>query len=402
MPFVVANVRYSPNGKFGLSGVGEVRELGYGPGYPWGSLKGEVRMTQSGWRVEPIEGELFGGVTEGKIWSESVQLGLERLDFDLRVDRASLSKMLAFLPIVANHTSGFATVRAEGRMSPALSASANIFAAQAKFAGLPLTEIRAPLELTLSPNRASGLLHIRSGSARAAGGKLQGDAQFRLGEDQTYSATLRLSDLDLEPIARLSGDARRPASGRVSGKLTVGGTRPSDTNTLRGQIHLTLADASVVDLPIFREIDKFLGSARGGVFESGTLDGAISRRVLTLEAVTLNGRLAQIHATGTIGMAGQLNLEVLVSTRDVIPQTGQALLAAIPGLRDVLGRQADEVSKVSSYLSSRLLKLRVTGTLRSPSVNLNPGAAVGEAAVGFFGSVLQLPLGLLPGRSSRD
>ncbi len=37
----------------------------------------------------------------------------------------------------------------------------------------------------------------------------------------------------------------------------------------------------------------------------------------------------------------------------------------------------------------------MTGTLSSPSVNLDPAIAVTEGAVGFFAGVLKLPLELL-------
>lgn len=110
---------------------------------------------------------------------------------------------------------------------------------------------------------------------------------------------------------------------------------------------------------------------------------------------TLEGRLVQLHATGTVGFDGQLNLEVLINTNQIIPETGQALVARIPGLRDVLGRSRDAVLKVSNFLSNRLLKLRVSGTIRNPSVAIDPSIVVAETAVAFFAGVLKLPLGFL-------
>ncbi len=399
---IAANVRLDPQGKILLTGIGEVRQLQYGPHYPLGTLKGEFRLSPNGWSVNPFEGELFGGPIEGKAWSESLPLGVEKLDFDLKVERASLTKLLAFLPEVAENISGTGSVRINGRMGPAFRANVEVFVPHAKVAGIGLTELRIPAEVTLSPSRSNGQLHIRHWTARIAGGKLLGDVVLRLGEDHAYTGTVRLSDLDLEPIAQLTTDSRRPASGRLSGKLTFQGPDPALISRFRGRLSLTLADASLVDLPVFREIDKFLGSSRGGLFESGTLDAAIADRVITIESMALSGRLAQIHVTGTVGFTGQLNMEVLVNTREIIPQTGNALISLIPGLREALGRQAEETSKVSSYLSNRLLKLRVSGSLRSPNVNLDPGVAMTDAAVGFFGSVLKMPLSLVPGRSKVD
>src|SRR4029077_7241635 len=118
-----------------------------------------------------------------------------------------------------------------------------------------------------------------------------------------------------------------------------------------------------------------------------------ANRELVIESATLEGRLAQLHISGTVGFDGLLNLEVLVNTNQLIPQAGSALASAIPGLRS--SGNAAATLQVTNYLSNRLLKLRVTGTLNNPSVNLDPGIAVASSAVGFFSGVLKLPLGLV-------
>ena len=86
-------------------------------------------------------------------------------------------------------------------------------------------------------------------------------------------------------------------------------------------------------LPVFRELDRFLGAARGGLFERGHLTGTVAGRQVVVEPLTLEGRLAQVHGAGTVGLDGQLNLEMLINTNQIIPQTGQALVGLIPGLR---------------------------------------------------------------------
>ena len=116
---------------------------------------------------------------------------------------------------------------------------------------------------------------------------------------------------------------------------------------------------------------------------------------MIVDQLRLEGRIIQIHATGAISFGGGVDLAVLVNTNQLIPQTGQALVGLIPGLRNAGGRSDEASLRVSNYLSNRLLKFRVGGTLKNPSVNLDPGAAVGQAATGFFAGVLKLPLGLV-------
>ena len=105
--------------------------------------------------------------------------------------------------------------------------------------------------------------------------------------------------------------------------------------------------------------------------------------------------VAQLHATGTVGFDEQLNLDVLINTNQIIPQTGQALVRIIPGLSEVVGRNEQASLRFANFLSTRLLKLRVGGTVRNPTVNADPGIVVADTAVNFFASVLKLPFGLL-------
>ncbi len=106
----------------------------------------------------------------------------------------------------------------------------------------------------------------------------------------------------------------------------------------RGRIDVDLDDASVVDLPVFRQLDRFLGESRGGVFEDGDLHATIGNRRVNVEAFTLQGRLVQLHVTGTVGFDTQVNLEILVNTNQIISQTGQALAThRSAGLSDASG-----------------------------------------------------------------
>jgi translocation and assembly module TamB len=239
------------------------------------------------------------------------------------------------------------------------------------------------------------MLRVRRCLARFAGGHVRGDGSVRFGNDRSFQGEVVLTDVDLETLARTQTDARRPATGRISGRITLNGPDPALLARYRGKVVLDLDDASLVALPVLSALDRFLGAASGGLFEDGDLIGTIANKQLIIEMFTLEGRLAQLHAAGTVGFDGQVNLEVLVNTNQIIPQTGQALVDAIPGLRRVIGRSEQASLQVANYLSNRLLKFRVTGTIKNPSVSLDPTIAVAETALGFFAGVLKLPLGLV-------
>ncbi len=387
--------RAGPDAGLWAHGYAEFRNLSWGTTYPLGQLRGVVALTPTVWRVEPLSGELLGGVANGFVWGTTPERGPKQLGFDFRIERASLPRALAFLPTLGKNIDGFGTLRLSGRLEEAFRASAEVDVGRARFLGLPLSELRAPAEVILTPGTGTGWLQVRRWSARFAGGQIRGDARFNIGEDRAFQGEVVLAAIDLESILLIESEVRRPASGKISGRITLASPSPALLARYRGKVDLDLTDASLVSIPVFREIDKFLGAARGGLFEDGDLTGTIANKQLVVEEFTLVGRLVQLHTTGTVGFDGQLNLEVLINTNQTIPETGHALVTRIPGLGPVLGRSEKAMLQVASFLSNRLLKLRVTGTIRNPSVSADPTILVTDTAVAFFSGVLKLPLGFL-------
>ena len=352
-------------------------------------------MTPDAWWVDPIGGEALGGPVSGSVRARTPAVGPPRIGIDLRIDRAVLARVAAFLPSLAPLLDGFGTFQLSGTLADVFQANIDVAVAQARLAGLPLSELRAPAVLVVTPGSGTGSLRIPRLSARIAGGEVRGDLLFRLGDDQSFNANLQLASLELETLTRIASTTSQPASGRITGRVTLAGPNPAEPERFRGRVNLDLSDASLVQIPVFREIDRFLGSASGGIFEDGDLVGVVANRNLMVESLTLAGRLAQVHGTGTVGFDGRLNLEMLVNTNQIIPQTGQALVVLIPGLREVVGLRRLATARIATFLGNRLLKLRVTGTVRNPSVAIDPTISVPETAVGFFGEVLKLPLELL-------
>ncbi|MEJ7639207.1 MAG: hypothetical protein WKF75_14850, partial [Singulisphaera sp.] len=339
-------------------------------------------------------GEALGGPVSGSVRAKTSSVGPPRIGIDLRIDRAILARVVAFLPSLAPHLDGFGTFQLSGTLADEFQANIYVAVAQARLAGVSLSELRAPAVLVVTPGSGTGSLRIPRLSARFAGGEVRGDLLFRLGDDRTFNANLQLASLELETLTRIASGTSQPASGRITGRVTLSGPNPAEPERFRGRVNLDLSDASLVQIPVFREVDRFLGSSSGGLFEDGDLIGVVAHGNLMVESLTLAGRLAQVHGTGTVGFDGRLNLEMLVNTSQIIPQTGQALVVLIPGLREVAGLRRLATARVATFLGNRLLKLRVTGTVRNPTIAIDPTISVPETAVGSSG-VLKLPLELL-------
>ena len=379
---------------FGLwtRGVFELRELKYGREMPLGGLRGQATLTPTSWKLEDLSGELLGGVAIGEASGENRPGRPRSASFDFKVDRASLPKMMAMVPNLAKDVEGVGSLRVAGRLDETIHANAEVLIPRARVMGFPISDVRFPGELDLSPTTGSGSFQARHWAGRVAGGNVSGNVLVRLGEERSFHSEVQLDNVDLEVISRLESIGKKSASGKVSGKVSLNGPNPNQVARMRGRVDIDLDDASLVEMPVIRELDRFLGSARGGgLFEDGDLHGTIANRTLFVEQLTLEGKLIQIHATGSVTMEGSLNLEVLVSTSQVIPQSGLALINVIPGLGTAIGRGEEAALRVASFLSDKLLKFRVGGTIKSPTVQLDPGVAVGDGAVGFFSNVFKLP-----------
>lgn len=378
-----------------MHGFLELGDLRWDRKEPVGQLRGVVAKSPTVWRVDPLNGELMGGVASGVLWGTTPATGSAETGFNFRLDRAAVNRLLVFAPELARHVSGLGTVQASGRLDQDLRAEVGLTVNQGQIAGLPLHDLRLPASLVFTPSTGAGSLQLRQTSARFAGGRVRGDASLRLGNDRSFQGQVELTSIDLHTLNQVGSDSNRLATGRISGRIALSSTDMNLPDRLRGTVNLDLDDAALFSVPVFRELGRFLGSAQGGLFEDGDLVATIANRQLIIESFTLEGRLVQLHATGTVGFDTQLNLEVLVNTNQIIPETGLALVALIPGLSAVLDRSEQALLQFGSFLSNRLVKLRVSGTLKNPVVNIDASILVAKTATTFFAGALKLPLGFL-------
>ncbi len=385
---VDANVRAGLDPfKLWTSGNFEFRELHYGSHFPIGNLRGHLFLNPASWKLEGVQGELFGGQASGQARGTLAMGSTRRVGYEFKIDRASLPRMMVAVPSLAHAVEGAGSLHVVGRFDEAVRATVEVRVPRAVVMKLPISDLRFPGELEVDPNTGFGSFHARHWTARLAGGSVQGTTWLRLGGDKTFQADVELAGVDLGIITRLESDSKRPASGKLSAKISLGGPDPANIAKIRGRIDADLDDASLVELPVLREIDRFLGPARGGgLFEDGDLHGTIYNKTLFVEQLTLQGKLVQVHATGTITFDGGLNLQVLVNTNQTVSQSGLTLLNIIPGVSQ--GEQL--IARLAAFLENRLLKLRVTGNVKSPTVGLDAGVTVGDGAAGFFSSVFKL------------
>src|SRR5262249_23297690 len=118
-------------------------------------------------------------------------------------------------------------------------------------------------------------------------------------------------------------------------------------------------------------------------FQSGNLRGALTGSVFRIERLTLVGDLVRLHVEGTVTLQQRLNLDIVANTNQ---------LGLDPAVLQVLGVTLRAVGPIPlglmnqamAYLSNRTISLRVSGTVRSPTIQINPVPLLTESAVRFF------------------
>jgi translocation and assembly module TamB len=372
-------------------GSAELDELIWGYDYRLGNkLLAEVSKGPEGWRVGPLGGELFGGDVHGDgAWMYRDREGREKYGVDVRADRLQIPRVFSFLPEADRRFGGAGTLRVAGRADGLLKGSAEFHVDRGSVNGLELTALRVPADWELTPGDSPrGALHVQRADGRLAGGRIGGEAHLALGRQRNFRARLYVEDVDLRVISREEMGSR-PVPGRLSGYVNVYGTDPAQPVSYRGDLDFDLSQASLIDIPLLDELDRSLGSTQGGVFDDGDLHGTISDRKVHIDYLTLAGPLAQVHATGMVDFDGRLNLEVVVNNNKGVYQSGQAVLVRSPNVADEVARRASQIDQVRDFISSRLMKFRITGTIRDPIANvdrsINP-----RAAIGFFLKTMRL------------
>jgi hypothetical protein len=235
----------------------------------------------------------------------------------------------------------------------------------------------------IAPGRR-GELRLHDAMAQASRGRLTGQANLAWGEAARLYGQVRFSALDVgELLSHYS--QTKVIGGLASGRVDLGGQNMRSVQDLTARVEAKLAQADPGQMPVFRQIMPMIlpGVGANVTFQSGDLRGQLSRGVFRIERLALIGDLARVYAEGTVTTQRRLNLDVVANTKQlgVDPAMLQLLGIALPALGPIpLGT----LNQAVSYLSNRTVSLRVTGSIKAPSVRVNPVPFLTESAVRFF------------------
>jgi translocation and assembly module TamB len=362
-----------------------------------GSLQGDVGLTRHELRLLNLTGSIGNGIARG-----AVGVNLEDIDrswFNLTLDNVEAGRLLTPWPDLAKRFEGPVDMRLRGTFGREWNGGGDVVLNRGTVFGVEVSEWRLPVNFSFSPRSGRGQVEVQETSAQVAHGRAQGKASIGWGDNARVDGQVRFFGIDLGTLLRSFSESARVGAGRLSGRIDFGGSDVRSLNDLSATMEASFGQAEALSLPVLSQLAPFLapGLSRSSTFQSGDLRARLARGLIHVQRLSLSGPALHLFAQGTVTLDGRLDLEVVAYTGDLGPNPR---LLRLFGLRlpPIGPIPVTLIADVSSYLSNRVIHLRGTGTLRSPSVRVEPLGLLTEEAVRFFIGLLGVPaLEAVPG-----
>lgn len=380
LPFRHEGPNHEPvgNGRFVLS------RLRWGETDLAGRIQGTLRLTPRELRLRELTGVLGQGLLRGQVAVNLRQV--DRSWFNLTLEQVESSRLLAPWPALAEYVEGPVQLQLRGNFGREWIGSGSLHMSRGRVDGVEVTEWRVPLTFQFAPNLGRGQIEIPETHAQVGLGRAVGRASVGWGFGTRLEGNIRFFGVELQPLLRRGLLASQIGSNKLTGRLTFSGTDMHSLNDLTAALDATMAQTQVVGLPVLPQLLPYVApglSATSG-FRGGAVKARLARGLVRIEFMTLEHSAYRLLIQGTITVqGGRLDLDVWANTGRYSPD---AFLLQRLGLRIPVAGPIPLVvlMEANSYLSNRVIHLRVTGTLRSPVIQIEPVSLLTEEAVRFF------------------
>jgi hypothetical protein len=358
-------------------------------------LQGDLRLTHSQLALNNITGDLGGGLFLGRFVFGLT--GNQRSYFSINLQQVDASHLLIPLPTVAANVHGPVDAHFRGSINSIWDGSGDVSLTRGQIFGMDITEWRIPMQFAFSPTQGTGEVTVRDSAAQLAQGRARVNATLGWGNGLRLNAIITFFQVDLRTLLRHHPSLSSYASGRVSGRIDLSGSEMRSASDLNALVQAKLQQGQALQMPVLRQITPYLRPGVGPMtFQSGQLKGRLARGVFTVQHMTLEGELLQLFIHGTVNLAGNLDLDVTAQT-GLCLNLGSGTTSVSSRIPVVGAFPRLLLYEASSLLANRVVHLKVTGTVRSPNVRLEPILLLTEDAIRFFlGRLTSLPIPTAP------
>jgi hypothetical protein len=372
---------YSPETGIGTGRV-EVTNLRWGQTNFTGRLRADVLLNENELRIYHATGELAGGmIVGGQIAYRLKQPS--RSYATLALERAPAERLLAPFPGWPDILQGPLDVRLRTRIGPELVGGADFSSNRVTLLGADVTDLRVPLDWDILPARSVARLNVRESAGQLAHGRLTGRAEINITPTVRLRSEIRFSEVELSEFVRYYSPTTQLGRGRMRGRIDLTSDDLRSVNDLRGTLAAQLREVQPFRLPVLQTLLQYMTfDLSDEPFREGEAKATLANGIVRVQRINLTGS-RQMFIDGTVTLAGRLDLDTTISTgpTGLLPT---ALVLLRPRL-SVLGPvPIGLIRDVSRLLANRTLQLHLGGTVRAPTVRLNPLPLLTEEAVRFF------------------
>src|SRR5262245_25775794 len=190
-----------------------------------------------------------------------------RTDSDRSWARLSLTnvpgrRLLFLFPEIAAHVD----LNVDGRLTATVGrewrGSGVLTGARGTIYGIPVTEVRVPIDWLAAPARGRSEVRVREATATAAGGRAAARLELNAFNDlpPRLSGDVQFSNVNLSQAFRETG--RVVGNLIASGKFEFGAEQYRGPDDLAGTLRATLGESQPFALPVFSALVPFLGIGR--------------------------------------------------------------------------------------------------------------------------------------------
>ena len=350
-------------------------------------LRGKLHLSAERLELAELYGELAGGELNANGAAHLSRA--ERGVLEIRLVGADAKRLLFAWPKIARQSAGVVDLDLRtfyGAGQP-WRCHGDVALHRGEIGDVLLRSLRAALEASYDPRSGRRELHLRDAVAELAPGRIVGAVSVRADSQLQLDCQGKLTNVQLQNLLRRS--PRIPdVAGNVTGNFSLSGRSVRALRDLNGRFQAKLRN--IHGLPGSHHAGAYTSGGLSGntKFDEGELRAGLSRGVVRLERLSLEGAKTQVFVTGTASLAGRLDLQATLDI-GLLDPTSQALLSLATQLSLVVAPPVALILEANQFLSNQVIHLQIGGSTRSPTVRLRPLPLLGEEAVRFF--LMQTP-----------
>jgi uncharacterized protein involved in outer membrane biogenesis len=346
------------------------------------SLRGDVVLSDGEARLRNLSGEVGGGTVRGQVVFRLRDL--DRSFFNVALDSADAARVLAPWSALAANVTGSIDARLRGTVGRHLTGGGSVVLTRGKVAGVDVTEWRVPLRFDMVPARGRAEITVDDMSATVAHGRVSGHGTLGFGGDTRMDGNVRFTGVDMRALLRPMTDSTAIGGGLATGRIDFAGSNVRSLDDVTATVDASFAQAQALRMPVLSALVPFVARGQSNsTFQSGRLRGRLSAGIFRVQGLSLSGNVVSLFAEGIVSTGGRLNLDVTATT---------GLIGAGTGVLGLLGLRVPAFGplplgllvEATSFFASTSVQLRVTGTIRSPSVRVQPLTLLTSEAARFF------------------